>query len=308
MNHASTPRGSGQGGPPASGLDPVVRAAAMMIGASALLAMTSLLAKALGRGVEGPALHPLQISAGRFCFALIAITVVAAWMRPTFTRVSWPLHGGRSVCGWLGVTCTFAAAARMPLSDATAISFLSPIVTMVLAVLLLSERVGPVRWSAAAISLIGAVVLIRPGTSAFQPAALIALSAALFMGVELILIKWLTAAERPLQILLVNNSIGAVISVSAAAFVWTAPAPAQWAMLALLGLIMASAQALFIQAVKGVDASYIVPFFYSTLVFAAFYDVLLFGDRPDALGLIGAIIIVAGAVLLAWREARKWRT
>ena len=62
--------------------------------------------------MEGPALHPLQISAGRFCFALIAITVVAAWMRPAFTRVSWPLHGGRSLCGWLGVTCTFAAAAH----------------------------------------------------------------------------------------------------------------------------------------------------------------------------------------------------
>ena len=307
MDGSNSQPGGGHVSPSGSVRDPVVRAAAIMIAASALIALTSLLAKALGRGVEGAELHPFQVSAGRFCFALITIAVFAAWMRPSFAGTSWGLHGARSLCGWLGVSCLFAAAARMPLADATAISFLSPIVTMVFAVFLLSERVGPVRWSAAGVSLIGALILMRPGTSAFQPAALIALVSALFMGIEAILIKRLTSGEPPIRILLVNNAIGAAIAVTAAAFVWIAPSPAQWAMLALLGVTMASAQALFIQAMKGVDASYVVPFFYSTLVFAALYDAVLFTEWPDGISQIGAAVIVAGAILLAWREGRRRR-
>jgi drug/metabolite transporter (DMT)-like permease len=286
-----------------------LRAALMMIGASALVAVTTLLAKMLGRGlgaatggIEAVGLHPLQVSAGRFVFAFLALSLAAAWLRPSFAGARWRMHFTRSLLGWLGVSCIFAAAARMPLADATAISFLNPLVTMVLAIPLLGERVGPVRWLAAGISIAGALILIRPGTDAFQFAALIALSAALLTGAEAIVIKRLAAAEPPIRILIVNNAIGVVLSLSAAAFVWIAPSPAQWAMLALLGFTMAGAQALFIQAMKGAEASFVMPFFYATLVFAALYDLALFGEWPDMASRIGAAIIVAGGVLLAWRE------
>jgi len=173
---------------------------------------------------------------------------------------------------------------------------------MVLAIPLLGERVGPVRWLAAGISIVGALVLIRPGTDAFQFAALIALSAALLTGAEAIVIKRLAAAEPPIRILIINNAIGVGLSLSAASFVWIAPNPAQWSMLALLGFSMAGAQALFIQAMKGAEASFVMPFFYATLVFAALYDFALFGEWPDLASRIGAATIVAGGVLLAWRE------
>ena len=77
----------------------------------------------------------------------------------------------------------------MPLADATAISFLSIIVTLGLSVFMLKERAGPRRWGAAIIALIGALLITRPGTSAFQPVALIALLAAVFIGFEIIFIK-----------------------------------------------------------------------------------------------------------------------
>ena len=67
---------------------------------------------------------------------------------------------------------------------------------------------------------------------------------------------------------------------------------------------MLGAQALFIQALRAADASYVVPFFYTTLVFAAVYDMALFGDRPDLWSGLGIAIILAGAMLLAWRERR----
>ncbi len=300
---SDTPRSPGLPAPRRETL----RAIGAMLAAAALIAVTTLLAKVLGRGLTGPELHPLQVSAGRFGFAFLALLPVLAWRYPGFRGAAWPLHLGRSLCGWGGVTSLFAAAALMPLAEATAISFLSPLCTMLLAILLLGERVGVWRWSAAGLALVGALVLIRPGSAAFQPAALIALLAAGLMGLEAIFIKRLAGREPPVRILVINNAIGAGVAATAAAFVWTAPAPAQWGLLALLGVTMVTAQAFFIQAMKRADASYVMPFFYATLIFAALYDLALFGERPELAALGGALLIVTGALLLAWRERRRTR-
>ena len=107
----------------------------------------------------------------------------------------------------------------MPLADATAISFLNPIVTMALAIPLLVELVGLVRRMAVRISLIGAVILIRPVTDAFQPAALLALGSVLIMGCKIIYIKILSHRKPSVWILFINNGFGAIISLTAASFV-----------------------------------------------------------------------------------------
>ena len=129
------------------------------------------------------------------------------------------------------------------------------------------------RWSAAAIALIGALILLRPTPGAFQ-------------------------------ILLINNSIGLCIAALAAVTIWQPLAPVQWAALAALGLLMACAQVFFINAMARADASFVAPFSYATLIFAAAYDFLGFGAAPDAVTVLGAGVILAGAGLLAWREGR----
>ncbi|ROU01205.1 DMT family transporter [Histidinibacterium lentulum] len=278
------------------------RAIALMIAATACLAGTTLMAKALGTGALGPPLHPLQVTHGRFLFALVAFATTAAILRPRLTLPNVPRHLGRTLCGVAGVTLLFAAAARMPLSDATAISFLNPVFGMMLAIPLLGERVGPVRWLAAAIALSGAVILLRPGSSGLEVAALLALGAALALGAELIFIKRLADSEPPLQILLVNNMLGWLIAGTAMVPFWEPPTPAQWAGLAALGLLMAAAQACFVNAMARAEASLVTPFSYLTLLFAALCDAALFGILPDTVSLIGAATIVAGAALLAWRE------
>lgn len=272
--------------------------------ASALVAGTSILAKTLGHDTLGPALHPLQISHGRFLFAFIALLAVVAIVRPKFQNIHFGLHIARSSFGWAGISLMFAAIAYIPLSDATAISFLNPVFAMLLAIALLGERVGPVRWVAAALALIGAFVLLRPTTGSFEPAALLALMAAVVMGAEITLIKLLTGREKPLQILLINNAIGLSIATVAVLFVWVAPTPAQWVALVALGLMMALVQACYIQAMRRADASFVVPFSYVTLIFATFYDYLIFDVTPDRVSILGATIIITGALVLAWREAR----
>ena len=282
-----------------------------MLLASMLIAGTSLLAKVVGTGVAGAPLHPIQIAQGRFLFAWIAIAATVAVLRPHLSAQHFKLHVARTAFGATGITFMFAAVAFIPLPDATAISFLNPVFAMMLAIPLLKERVGPIRWAASAVALLGAVILLRPGFltggAGFNPMALLALAAALSMGVEITLIKLLTGRAKPLSILFINNSIGLTLMSLALIPVWQMPTAWQWAALAGIGLMMASAQACFIQAMRRAEASFVVPFSYATLVFATLYDAAAFGSLPDGISLLGAGVIIGGAALLAWREGRARR-
>ena len=282
---------------------PLFRAILAMTVASAFIAFTTVIAKGLGGGFETETtLHPLQVGFGRFFFAAILWTSIWFGTRQRFEKVHVPLHIVRVVLGYLTGTAIFWAASLMILADATAISFLSPMVTLFLAWLFLRERVGWMRVLAVGIMVTGAMILLRPGTSAFQPAALIALFAAMTGGAESIAIKVLTNREQLLQILFVNNLMGVVIATTIAAFVWVWPTPFQWAALASVGFGMAGAQITFIWAMRQVEASVIMPFIYTSLLFAAVMDFWLFGDFPDFWAGVGAVVIVLGGILLAWRE------
>ncbi|WP_417474159.1 DMT family transporter [Leisingera sp.] len=279
-------------------------AASLILAATTFIAATTLLAKALGTDALGAPLHPMQISQGRFMFAFFGISAAVLALRPRFQRPHWGFHIGRTSCGWAGITLLFASVAHIPLAEATAISFLNPVFAMLLAIPLLGERVGPWRWGAAAIAMAGALILLRPTPAGFQPAALLALGAAAVMGLELIFIKKLSGREGPLQVLWVNNLLGLLIASCAVLPVWQMPSAAQWAALAALGLVMACAQACFINGMARADASFVAPFSYATLVFAAVYDFAVFGVVPDWVTVLGAAIILVGAAVLAWRETR----
>lgn len=285
-----------------------LQAAAALIAAVACFAATTLIAKALGGGMFGMSLHPFQISAGRFGFALLILAPIVLYVRPRISLAMAPTHAARALSGWAGATCLFAAAAAMPLAAATAIGFLSPVFTMLFAARFLGERVGGLRWSAAMVAFAGVLVLTvadagdlaSASFSVYGPA--IALAAAAFIGIEVIFIKRLTRGERPLSILAVNNLLGAAIACVAAAFVWQAPSLTMWACLAALGGVMALGQFLFLLALRRADASFAAPFSYGTLAFAALYDFGVFGVAPSLIAWGGMGLIVAAAMCLAWRD------
>ena len=275
----------------------------LMLTATFFIASSTLMAKLASDPRFGTPLHPLRISHGRFLFALVLISALVAATQQKISRPNLRLHTARSLLGWSGVTLMFAAVAFIPMADATAISFLNPVFAMVFAIPLLGERVGPVRWSAAAIAFLGALVLLRPSPASFEAGALLALGAAVFMGLEVILIKRLANSEPPLQILFVNNAIGLIIAGLAVLPVWQMPSPSQWLVLAGVGSAMAMAQFFFVNAMARAEASYIAPFAFTTLIFAAAYDAALFGAWPDVVSGVGALTILSGAGLLAWRES-----
>ena len=282
-------------------------AVGLMVTATAFIAATTLLAKALGTDALGPPLPAFQVTFGRFLFGAVAIGAVAALLRPTLTLAHAPLQLGRVACGWTGVTLMFAAAASIPLAEATAISFLNPVVAMILAIPVLGERVGRVRWTAAAIAIAGGLLLLRPGAAAVAPGAVLAFGAALALGSEVLFMKRLTRVEGALSTLVWSNGVGLLVSCVAALPGWQAPTAAQWLAMGALGALMACAQGCFINALMRADASFITPFSYLTLVFAGLYDAAIFGVVPDAVGWTGAGLVILGAALLAWREGRLHR-
>lgn len=281
------------------------KAAVMMIGCCALVAPSTFFAKMLGRGLPGAEpMSVFQISFGRYAFALAALAPLAIWMRVRFTGAPMRLYLARSTCGYGGVTAMFAAAAVLPLADATAISFLNPVLAMILAVIFLGERVGRVRWAAAAVALIGGALLIRPGYGALRPEAFIALLAAGFMATEIIVAKLIARGEAVLRMLTLTNLLSTCLAGVVVIWVWRAPSPAEWGVMILVGVSMVAAQALFMAVIRFADASFATPFFYATLIFAAGYDAAWFGEYPGALSAAGAGLIVLGALILAFRERR----
>ncbi|MBX2870062.1 MAG: DMT family transporter [Acidiferrobacterales bacterium] len=270
--------------------------------AVALFSVTSLLAKVLGGNEAVNQIHPFQISAFRFIFAFALIATIYRANSTPLRGIQWNWHVGRSIFGWLGVSCLFAAATQIPLGDANAISFLSVIVAMALSVYFLGENVGVRRWSAALVALLGGLLIARPGTTAFHPAALIAMASALFIGIEAIFLKKLSGRDHPLQILFCNNFIGATISLVVLVFVWQMPLPNQWLALAAIGVIMLGAQYFNILALQREEASYLLPFWYGAPLFAALYDFLLYEEVVSTWSALGIMMIVLGGVIISVRS------
>ena len=280
-------------------------AAAVMVGSAARIALSTLAAKAAQ--VNG-GLHPLQVTHARFLFALLGLLIPLAILRPRFGRIHWGLHLTRTTCGWAGATLMFAAAAMIPLSDATALGFLNPVFALILTIVILGERPGPWRWVGTFVALLGAMVLMRPPVLTGAPlelGAVLAISAAAIMAMEITVIKKLTGKERPLQMLVINNLLGLVIATVAVSFVWTWPEPSAWPYLAGVGLAMVAAQSLYIQGMRRAEASFAAPFTFTTLIFATAYDYAVYAQVPDAVSWAGIAIIVSGAGLLAWREGAR---
>tara|TARA_Y100000588_G_scaffold187244_1_gene201349 strand:+ start:530 stop:1393 length:864 start_codon:yes stop_codon:yes gene_type:complete len=282
-----------------------MRSIIFVIIGSSFIAACTVLAKIAQSDLLGIPLHPLQVAQARFLFAFMAVALVTPLLRPEFTKPSLIIHSVRTFCGYSAVSLLFAAAAIIPVSDATAIKFLNPVFAMFFALPILREKIGPLRWIAALIGLTGSTILIRPTEGSFEPAALMALTASLAAGLEMVLIKILTGRESPIQILLINNAIGLFLSSIALIFVWDSPTTGQWMVLASIGFLMVIGQAFNLQAFKGADATFVLPFAYSTLIFVTIYDFLVFSAVPDLISYMGSAVIIFGAVLLTVPEMRK---
>ena len=214
------------------------------------------------------------------------------------------LHLSRGVVGSLGMICGTYALIHLPLADVTAIGFTTPLFLIVLAALVLGERVRARRWSATAIGFVGMLVMLRPGDGILEIAALVALLGALAAASVKLLVKQLAVTERPLTIMLYLGLTSVAVTALPAALVWQAPTFAELGWMALAAGLASLAQLCFIRGYRIGEASALAPFEYARLPFAAAYGFLLFAELPDRYTLLGVLLIVGSTLYIARREAQ----
>ena len=276
-----------------------------MIAASFSFACGSILTKMLGNSFFGEGVHPLQIAHARFFFAFILLFFLYPFLKPSLKSSNIRLHIFRSLFGVLGISIWFTAILYIPASDATAINFLNPIFAMIFAIFILNEKVGWVRWSAAIISLVGGLLLIRPSINLnINPIALLCLCGALIMGLEIICIKILSGRETVFKILFLNNFFAFLIATLWIPFFFKIPSFFETLALIAIAICFLTGQFFFIHSMKRAEASFVMPFFYTTLIFVILLDLIVFNFFPDIISFIGAFLIIFGALVIAFREKK----
>ncbi len=281
-----------------------IRAALWMLGFTLTFAIMGALVRILARNLD-----PLEIAFFRNLFGVIVIAplLFRVGLRAAVRTARPRLHLARSVIALIAMYCLFIAFARLPIADATALTFTSPLFATLGAALVLGEVVRRRRWTAMAVGFLGVLIVLRPGAAAIQPASLIALGAAMFMATSMLIAKTLTRSESPTTMVLYMMLIMTPLSLLPALFVWQWPAPAAWPLLAAAGIAGTVGQFMLARAFKAAEASAVMPFDFARLVFAAALGYLVFGEAPDAWTWVGGAVILASTVYIAHRESALGR-
>ena len=213
-------------------------------------------------------------------------------------------HLARGLTGSLALMTIFYALTHMPLADVTGISFSRSLWVIVLAVLFLDERIRWRRWTATVIGFVGVLVMVRPGPGA-NPAAVAAVLNALFVAMSVVLIKRMTVTEKPLTILFWGTVIPTFVTLPPALVVWQVPTNTDLILMASIGAGLSIGHACLIQGLRVGDATAVMPFDYSRLIFAGIAGFFLFMEIPDPFTVLGALMIVGSTFYIARREAKE---
>ena len=284
-----------------------VKGVLYMLAASFLFAIMFALPKLADVGING-----FQATFIRYVFGLITIAPITLWafrQGSNLATSAWPLIIVRASAGLGGVTCIIYATTHMVYADAIAISFTDGAFIMVLAALILKEKINIQRWLAALACIIGAFLVAQPstdllGTIWIEPAAKIAFLGAFIMAGEVICIKHLTHRVSAPALLLYTNGCAVLMALGPAILLFDWPPLYDLAPYMLMGPIAILGQFLFMRSLRCDDVSALVPYKYSIILFSSMLGIQLFSEWPKLLSLFGAMTIVAASVLLSRFETR----
>ncbi|NOX74692.1 MAG: DMT family transporter, partial [Alphaproteobacteria bacterium] len=237
-----------------------------------------------------------------------------------------PLHLVRGLCVVVANMTFFLGLAAMPLADAVGIFFVSPLIITVFSVIFLREVVGPHRWAAVGIGLIGVIIMLRPGSGSFQLAALLPLTAAFAYASLHILTRKIGGTEKASTMTFYIQITFIAVSALMGLFLgdgqlagtgdtsldfllreWAAPDPGDYILFAALGLTSTIGGYLISQAYRMAEAGLAAPFEYVAMPLAIFWGVVVFGEWPDRVAWIGISLIVGGGLYAFLREAVQGR-
>jgi drug/metabolite transporter (DMT)-like permease len=290
-------------GTPGQQDDPIAAVMWVTVGMVGLAGLSGFAKYCSQQGVE-----PVLIAFFRNLFCFLMMTPLLAWRGPgiMLTR-NWPLYGTRVMLTMISMWCWFTALTMIGLAELQAIAFLSPLFATVFAMLYLGERVNTGRWIALAVGLVGALIILRPFGGGFATGQILALLAAVAIGVVGPLVKQLTTLDDADKIVFITNMSLVPISLVPALFVWKWPAVHLWPFLAAMGICATIGHVALVRAYHRADASLVATFEFSRLPFSVLIGLYFFAELTDVWTWVGAIVIFAASFHVTRSEAAARR-
>lgn len=249
-------------------------------------------------------LHPFEIAFFRNLFGL-------AFMMPWLARVGWSglktkrigLYTVRGIFGLGAMLMFFWAITILPLAQVTALSFTAPLFATILAVFVLAEVVRGRRWGAILAGFVGALIILRPGVQEIGWPTIAVLFSSLLMAGAAVMIKLLSRTETTSAIVTYMVIYLTPMSLIPALLVWQTPSWNALVWLIALGGVATAAHQCLTRSFAVAEASAVLPFDFTRLIFSAAIGYFFFDQIPDLWSGIGAAVIVAASVYVAHREA-----
>ncbi|MBY4598518.1 DMT family transporter [bacterium BD-1] len=253
-------------------------------------------------------LHAFEIAFFRNFFGLVFILPMLFRHGPGILRTNkLGFYAGRCAIGMVSMLAGFWAIVHLPLAQAIALSYSSPLFVTIAAVIFLGEVVRARRWTAVIVGFLGVLVIVRPGSDAFTAGSLVAVLAAVASASAAISIKFLSRTEHPDAIVLWTTMIWVPMSLLPAVLVWETPVGITWLWIVLAGFLGTTAHMLWTRALRLGEASMLTPISFLQVLVVAVFGWFLFGEVLDRWTVLGAAIIFGSNVYIARREARLAR-
>jgi len=283
----------------ATPISATTRAALWMTTAVALFSLMTILLRLLT--ADDMPIHQMIFVRGVISMLLLAPWLARQGLNSLATR-RFSMLMGRGALTSMGLVTWIYALAYIPLAEAVALHFTLPLFGIVLAVVFLHEKIDAHRWIATTVGFCGALVILQPGVAAFDAISLLVLFSALNYAGTGVVTKVLVRTETSAAIVFYVSAFTAVAFAIPCLFDWAAPTLIQWIMLIGIGALNVAAQSCMNRAFTYADASFVLPFDFLRLPFAAVAGFILFAELPDLWTLLGAAIIFGATYYVTWRE------
>jgi drug/metabolite transporter (DMT)-like permease len=284
---------------PATGVALKVMAIMLFVGMSAIIKATA-----------------EDVPAGQAVFfrSFFAIPVILIWLvqrgqLSVGLKAKNPMgHIWRGLFGTSAMGLTFAGLGLLPLPEVTAIGFATPIFTVLLAAVMLGERIRLFRISAVAIGLVGVIIILWPRFGGAQMDSAATLGAMLILGATLLRalvqvhLRQLVQNEHTAAIVFYFSVTASCLALLTLPFGWVIPSAQTLGLLILAGIIGGAAQIFVTSAYRFGSVSMLAPYDYTSMLFAIILGYVLFDELPTALMLAGSGLVIVAGVLVIWRE------
>lgn len=216
-----------------------------------------------------------------------------------------PLHLFRGAAGFGSMLLVFTAFGLLPIADAVAISFATPLFLTALSVPMLGEKVGIHRWSAVIVGFVGILVMARPSAAGASLGFLTATASALMNAVILVTVRRLGRTEAPVTIVFYQAFVGTACSAVLLPFGWKTPTFVDFLAFAGMGLFGVVGHFFLTQGFRYAAATVVGPFNYSGIIWATMFGYVVWRDLPGPNAMLGGLIVIASGIYIFYRETRR---